>query len=139
MSTGSNSRCGFFAVALPIGISLSLYRQRADFVLVRDAAAEDRIVQLDGETRREADAALYRERAAEHGRARGQRLARAAVASDQILGRKHRRDRALLVQAPRAVLDGVGAQRQLVPVWLDFIVAPARRRDRLGAHLLGKR
>src|SRR5829696_10235260 len=99
-----------------------------------DAAAGDRVLELDLEPRRRADAADRRQRAAEHQRA-GQKPP-LGPARDEVAGRAQRGERALLVEDAGAVDRREGAQHERVPMVLDLVETPQRRPDRLAAELL---
>src|SRR5262245_47938143 len=96
--------------------TLALYREDLDCVLVRQLAAQDRVLELHAEAGAAADAAFCRQRAAEHRVAAFQ-----GIASHQIFRGAHRSDRAFLVKL--AVLPR--AQDQLFPVRLYLVVRPA--------------
>jgi len=79
-----------------------------------DLPLQHGVLQFELEPAGRADAALGGKGAAEHGAAVGQAFS-AEAAVDEILDRQHGIQRALLIQHPRAVDDGPGAQDHLCP------------------------
>ncbi len=63
----------------------------------------------------------------------------AGIEPDQFLGRTHRRDRALLIEAPLARAGHERAQDQPVPMRRDVAEPPKKRAHGLRAHLLRQR
>src|SRR5207253_10483495 len=110
------------------------HRHRDHIISVTDLPLQHRIFQLELEAISRADAALGGKGAAKHGAAVGQALT-AKTAVDQILHRQHGIERAFLVEHPRAIGDGPGAQDQPVPVSNDVLQLPQHRSNRLVAHL----
>ena len=111
--------------------------QRAHAIGVAQRAVQDGVVQFEFErvaVGHADDAALHRERPAEHGRAFAKRGAR-----EQIGGGQQRRDAALLIDAPLAVRERKGAQFELVPMVADIVETPCIARDGFRAHLLRDR
>src|SRR5207237_6116365 len=86
--------------------SLAFDRQDVDAVLVHELTLAQRVFELHAEDVRRADAALRRQRAAEHRPSGFQ-----GVSRKQILGRAHRGDGTFLVE----LVVGPGAQHELLP------------------------
>src|SRR4029453_6977245 len=96
-----------------------------------------RVLDLHVEARRGPYAADRRQGAAEHRDPGRQGLVAIVPTGDEIARRAHRGEKALLVRHLLAAFLDEAAQDELVPVRLDFLEAPGRAADHLGADLLG--
>ena len=100
-----------------------------------DAAAENRIFQLERELGRWPHTALGSQRAAEHQGSVTQ-LPVGRMSLDQSARVHHRAHLAVLIEHASAALDYVRTQPQSVPMRRYVVERPKRRCDRLVAHLL---
>src|SRR5262249_49194126 len=109
-----------------------------DLVAAFEGALTDRVFEADLEAIRVGEAADERQRSPEDD-ALEVGGAGAQHCLQEVLHRKERCERTVLVQPPRAVDGDPGAQPELVPVSLDISIAPYDRADNFRTHGFGGR